>query len=344
MPNPKVSVIVPIYKVERYLDRCMSSLLNQTLKDIEIIMVDDGSPDNCPAMCDDYAKRDARIKVIHKVNGGLGYARNSGLAVATGDYVAFVDSDDFVDLNMYESLYNMALKEQLDTCFCSYCRYYDGGKRYPSSDSKSRELFLQRGDIDRLMFGMSGQSPDSVIEMSAWRAIYSMDIIRQNNIQFVSEKVIASEDIIFNIDYLLKASRVGYTPEQYYFYYFNSNSISTNFNQTEYERMLKLLYLVEKKYSENYSVEQYERYLCYHILRIFKVVAKFDVSRAKSLSGSAKLFNEHLSEPIFSYLFKSKEFVANLSLSDRILIVNGFKSKNNLLLYLIQRLKLAANL
>ena len=100
MERPKVSIIVPIYNVERFLDRCMDSLLNQTLKDIEIIMVDDGSPDNCPQMCDEYAKNDSRVKVIHKKNAGLGMARNSGLEIATGEYVAFVDSDDYVDCHM----------------------------------------------------------------------------------------------------------------------------------------------------------------------------------------------------------------------------------------------------
>ena len=94
--KPKVSIIVPVYNVEKYLDRCMESLLNQTLKDIEIILVDDGSPDNCPQICDEYAKKDSRVKVVHKVNAGLGYARNSGLDVASGEYVAFVDSDDYV--------------------------------------------------------------------------------------------------------------------------------------------------------------------------------------------------------------------------------------------------------
>ena len=106
----KVSVIVPCYGVEAYLDRCMASLLTQTLDDIEIIMVDDGSPDRVPFMCDDYAKKDSRIKIIHKENGGLGYARNSGLEIAKGEYVAFVDSDDFVSTNMYESMY-MEAKE-----------------------------------------------------------------------------------------------------------------------------------------------------------------------------------------------------------------------------------------
>ena len=115
MSKPKVSVIVPIYNVEKYLDRCMQSVLNQTLKDIEIIMVDDGSPDNCPSMCDEYARKDNRIKVIHKKNGGLGFARNSGLEIATGEYVAFIDSDDFIDTSMYETLYNTAKIYGLDT-------------------------------------------------------------------------------------------------------------------------------------------------------------------------------------------------------------------------------------
>ena len=112
--NPKVSIIVPVYNVELYLDRCIQSLVNQTLKDIEIILVDDGSPDNCPCLCDGYARNDSRIRVIHKQNEGLGYARNSGLEVATGDYVTFCDSDDCVSVNTYEYCYGIAIKENLD--------------------------------------------------------------------------------------------------------------------------------------------------------------------------------------------------------------------------------------
>ena len=108
MKQPKISIIVPIYNVEKYLDECMLSLLNQTLEDIEIILVDDESPDNCPKMCDEYANKDKRVKVVHKKNGGLGLARNSGLDVATGEYVAFIDSDDFIDLDMMVHLYNVA--------------------------------------------------------------------------------------------------------------------------------------------------------------------------------------------------------------------------------------------
>ena len=110
MNRPKISLIVPCYNVERYLDTCVKSLVEQTLEDIEIILVNDLSPDRVPEMCDKWASNDRRVKVIHKkTNEGLGYARNSGLDIATGEYVAFIDSDDYVDTKMYEMLYNLSL-------------------------------------------------------------------------------------------------------------------------------------------------------------------------------------------------------------------------------------------
>ena len=120
MHSPKISIIIPVYKVEKYLSRCMDTILNQTLKDIEIILIDDGSPDNCPELCDEYAKQDNRVKVIHKNNEGLGFARNSGLEIATGEYVAFVDSDDYVKKSMFEELYNELKVNNLDVVFYNF--------------------------------------------------------------------------------------------------------------------------------------------------------------------------------------------------------------------------------
>ena len=100
-----ISVVVPVYRVEPYLDRCVASIVNQTYRNLEIILVDDGSPDRCPAMCDAWAEKDRRIKVIHKANGGLSDARNVGLQLAQGNYVAFIDSDDWIDLRFIEILY-----------------------------------------------------------------------------------------------------------------------------------------------------------------------------------------------------------------------------------------------
>ena len=105
--EPLISVIIPVYKVEKYLNKCVDSVLNQTYKNLEIILVDDGSPDKCPEICDEYAKKDDRIKIIHKQNGGLSDARNVGIEKSTGEYITFIDSDDYVDSNYIEQLYKL---------------------------------------------------------------------------------------------------------------------------------------------------------------------------------------------------------------------------------------------
>lgn len=125
----KISIIVPVYNVERYLERCIESLLQQTYKELEIILVDDGSPDNCPAICDFYAQKDVRIRVIHKKNGGLSDARNAGTRCATGAYIGFIDSDDFVEPDMFEKLYKAIKKENADIAVCGFERVDTGGEK-----------------------------------------------------------------------------------------------------------------------------------------------------------------------------------------------------------------------
>lgn len=124
MRQPEISVIVPIYNVEPYLCRCVDSILNQTFRDIEVLLVDDGSPDGCGAICDEYAARDARVRVIHKKNGGLSSARNAGIDEAAGEWLAFVDSDDWMDLDMLEILHTAAIRHGAQIAECSYRRIY----------------------------------------------------------------------------------------------------------------------------------------------------------------------------------------------------------------------------
>lgn len=127
MNTPTISIIVPVYKVEKYLHRCLDSIENQTFKDWECILVDDGSPDNCPEICDEYAERDSRFKVIHQENAGVSAARNKGLDVAKGEWVGFVDSDDWIEPNMYEFLYKNAIEKNVDVACCS-AKFYKNGK------------------------------------------------------------------------------------------------------------------------------------------------------------------------------------------------------------------------
>ena len=172
MGKSLISVIVPIYNVSRYLERCMESLLHQTYKNIEIIMVDDGSSDDCGKKCDRYAAEEPRIKVIHKKNAGLGMARNSGLEIAEGEYVMFIDSDDYTDVRMIERLYHRLTEEGADTCFC---RYYD-----TSSEGKNelaRETYLKQSycgdETKKVLLGMIGSLPEQAgdveIGMSVWK-------------------------------------------------------------------------------------------------------------------------------------------------------------------------------
>lgn len=122
--NPKISIIVPVYKVEKYLYKCIDSILAQTLTDFELILIDDGSPDNCGRICDEYSKRDSRVIVIHKENGGLASARNAGLDIAQGDYIGFVDSDDWIESDMYELLYNLCTENDCDISNISSIIYF----------------------------------------------------------------------------------------------------------------------------------------------------------------------------------------------------------------------------
>lgn len=135
-----LSVVVPIYKVEPYLDQCVESIVNQTYSNLEIILVDDGSPDNCPKMCDDWAERDSRIRVIHKENGGLSDARNAGVAVATGEFLAFVDSDDYLEPEMYEVMLSALCRTGADMISCGIY-FVKNGKKTPAFCLKQETVF-----------------------------------------------------------------------------------------------------------------------------------------------------------------------------------------------------------
>lgn len=237
---PKVSIIVPCWGVEKYLDQCVESLVNQTLKDIEIILVDDESPDRVPQMCDDWARRDARIKVIHKKNAGLGMACNSGLAVATGEYVAFCDSDDWVELNTYDTLYNRAKEKDLDAVFYSF-KYVDmdGISLSKYSISYHDETISSTVSIHAMMKGMIASKPCELNERqyqaSAKTVLYRKKIIDKNRMRFVSEREIPSEDLLFNLNFLSNSVAIATIPEKFYNYRINPVSITHSVKKGSYK-------------------------------------------------------------------------------------------------------------
>ena len=243
MERPKVSIIVPIYNVEQYLNRCMDSLLNQTLNDIEIIMVDDGSPDNCPQMCDEYAKKDSRIKVIHKKNAGLGMARNSGLELATGEYVAFVDSDDYVDCRMYETLYQKVKKKQVDAVLCTFYNDDKGNVSEGSIDgmpSKESVIDFQIDYIPNVIGCLPSVKYNQLYGYSVWNILFSRDVIEHNKVRFESERNFVSEDILFQLDFAACASKLLLLPKPFYYYCNNAGSLTKKYDYTRFDREVLL--------------------------------------------------------------------------------------------------------
>lgn len=210
-----ISIIVPVYKVEAYLDECIQSIVQQTYSNLEIILVDDGSPDSSGAKCDDWAGKDNRIKVIHKENGGLSDARNAGLDIATGDYIAFVDSDDWILPEMYERLLSTLRKENADICACNILACY--------SDQKVNCGCSQYvvGDSEKIL---SMLYADTVYPVSALNKVYHRSLWEK--FRFPVGKI--CEDAFTTYLLIDKAEKIVQIPEALYCYRIRENSIMTS--------------------------------------------------------------------------------------------------------------------
>ena len=196
----KFSVVLPIYNVEKYLNRCLDSVMNQTYKKLEIILVDDGSPDNSPQMCDNWAKVDDRIKVVHKKNAGLGEARNSGLDVATGDYIVFFDSDDYIDTRLFEELYTVIISDNPDLIEFGHHDVDRQGNitktfipKTPLKKYEGEEVLSKF--LPELICTDPKTGTASDLLMSAWSCLYRRQLLVECNFHFVSEREYISEDV-----------------------------------------------------------------------------------------------------------------------------------------------------
>lgn len=218
----KVSIIIPIYKVEKYLRECLDSVINQTLEDIEIILVDDGSPDNCPQICDEYAEKDNRIKVIHKQNGGYGAAVNTGIQNATGEYIGIIESDDWVSPCMYECLYNKSNTQKYDIIKGSY------GRVINSKTYKINIAYHLMKMYDRLKSFTFKDCPELLnYHTSIWSAIYRREWLIENNIKFV-EDIRPYEDLPFIAEAYAKAGSIAIVPLPLYYYRTDASNSSMN--------------------------------------------------------------------------------------------------------------------
>jgi glycosyltransferase involved in cell wall biosynthesis len=212
-----ISIIVPIYNVEQYLKRCVNSLINQTYKNIEIILVDDGSLDNCPKLCDEYAKKDSRIKVVHKQNGGLSDARNVGLRIATGDYIGFIDSDDWASTYMFEELISILKNQKSDIVECKVSWTSKEAENNNKSDVKEVNKFNSEEALKHLIL-------DNILHQTVWNKLYSRAVI--GDIEFEVGKT--NEDEYWTYQIFAKANSISYVKQEMYYYFQRNNSIMGN--------------------------------------------------------------------------------------------------------------------
>jgi glycosyltransferase involved in cell wall biosynthesis len=206
---------VPVYKVEQYLAACLNSIVSQTYKNLEIILVDDGSPDNCGKICDDYAQKDSRIVVLHQPNGGVSRARNAGLDIAKGEYIAFVDSDDYIALDMYEELMSIAQKQSADVVICNYYVINNDGTVLNGNN-------FDNLNIDEVRYLVLMDKYTNYV----WDKLYKASLF--NDVRF--EIGIYFEDLFIMPSLFFKAEKLAWTPQAYYYYnHLNTGSIMSSF-------------------------------------------------------------------------------------------------------------------
>ncbi|ANE46253.1 hypothetical protein SY83_08180 [Paenibacillus swuensis] len=237
-PVPKVSIIVPMYNVERYLIACLETITAQTLHELEIILVNDGSPDRCGEIAERYAKEDQRITVIHKPNGGISTARNVGIRAASGEYIGFVDPDDWIRPQMFSKLYEAAIHSQADAAICAFYEWYeDSGQQikvdYPFlKPAAEGETAVQEGVLLPLL---SGQ-----LHAFTWNKIYKTSILKSHDIQS-PEDMPLMQDIVFNQNAVSYMSCVVYVDEPLYYFRRHSTSNTMKFRPDIFEALLRLM-------------------------------------------------------------------------------------------------------
>ncbi|MDF2613917.1 MAG: glycosyl transferase family 2 [Clostridia bacterium] len=243
-----VSIIVPIYNVEKYLPKCIESILAQTMLDIEVILINDGSPDNSLAICNQYAKEDARIKVVDKINQGVAAARNIGLGIAKGNYIGFVDPDDWIEPKMYESMYGKLSRSGYEICLCNYYKDDRLGSTPKLLKVKSNSLNKQEviDDIIANMIGIDDIMPKYTYIMgSVWRCLYKKTFIDEYKLRFKNGLSIM-EDLVFTVQALLKCSGVCIDHNTWYHYRRNPKSALHTYNPQMWEDEVQVHQLLEE--------------------------------------------------------------------------------------------------
>ncbi len=227
MLEPLVSVVIPVYNTAAYLNKCVQSVVDQTYQKLEIILVDDGSADESPRLCDQWAAKDSRIKVVHKQNQGLGMARNTGLDLATGAYICFFDGDDYVDLQAIELCVQNALQNNTDVVMFGLCDVQPDGSVVTKQIDDSKPLFAQQEVINDLLPSMFVYGKG--FGVSACGKMYRLDTLKKQGQRFLSEREVVSEDAIFALDFYPQIASASIVGRCLYYYVKRENSLTRTY-------------------------------------------------------------------------------------------------------------------
>lgn len=280
--NTKVSIVVPVYNVDTYLERCITSIQKQTMKELEIILVDDGSTDKSGKMCDDFAKRDERIQVIHKENGGLTSAWKAGVIKASAEFVGFVDSDDWIDVDMFATLYEKAMETDSDVTICGLVyEFEDNEAKTKTESSKLAGKLYERKDIEEEIYPTllsDGSFFGRTIQPARVTKLYKRQLVL-DNIKYCSDSVSIGEDLQITFPVLCDAQRV-YMIENYfpYHYWINEKSMTgkhdVNYVGKIAETMNQLLNISVQKNVYDFSTQIVNDFLCLTVLGIKNEIMK----------------------------------------------------------------------
>lgn len=304
----KLSIIVPVYNVYEYIDKCLKSLVNQTLENIEIIVVNDGSPDNSQEIIDKYTKQfPNKIKSFITENGGQGAARNFGIEKASGEFIAFVDSDDFVEVEMYEKMYKRAIEKNSDIVICGNNVITLNGKII-----KETSLLFNNNDILNILFG----------KMAVWNKIYKRSLLLKNKIKFRSK--VWYEDVDFTIKVLFSNVKIDYIDLPLYNYIIREGSTMNNKN---IERNTEIIYAFDEiiKYFKNEKLynkykEEIEFLCIYHIYicgitRVLRIKAEHKTKKiiiSKFINYTNDNFKDYKKNKYIKYLDRNKKIIYHL--------------------------------
>lgn len=296
LKNPKVSIIVPVFNVEKYLYQCVVSIIEQTYKNIEIVLVDDGSSDNSGSICDFFSKIDSRIIVLHQKNRGVSFTRNIGTKRATGDYIMYLDSDDWIEKETCEVAIEAAQKNDAEVVFWSY------EKTFAKRDSVRIPLFetdrlfegTERQWLHRRMIGLVGKELTAPTKTDAfnspWGKLYRKDIIETNNIVFLDHKEVGSEDVLFNIQVFWLIKKAYYIHRFFNYYRQDTpNALTKTHKSALFPRFLNLFSYIDSFMMKNHLSGDYQIALNNRIaLSIINIVLSISTSNNRERASEKR--------------------------------------------------------